>query len=80
MAEPVGEIRYSGDVEVHPFRRGTYLGADYLEELIERALGDRYSFGQGWQGYADVSIVFQERRPGPAAREREARARTRRES
>jgi hypothetical protein len=25
---PVGEIRYSGDAVVRPFRRGAYLGDD----------------------------------------------------
>ena len=46
MNDPVAEIRYRGGVQVRPYRRGTYLGDTHLEQLIERALGDRYSFGR----------------------------------
>ncbi|HSP72613.1 MAG TPA: hypothetical protein VLN26_09610 [Gaiellaceae bacterium] len=63
MSEPVGEIRYSGELRVRPYRRGTYLGEDYLESLIERALRGRYRFGEGWKGFAVVSIVLYERPP-----------------
>lgn len=63
MTDPVGELRYRGRVQVRPFRRGTYLGDDYLEELIERAVGERYRFGEGWTGYAVVSIALYEREP-----------------
>jgi len=49
-------IRYSGDMQVRPYRRGTYLGGRHLEELIEEALGPRYSFGRGWRGEAEVTI------------------------
>jgi hypothetical protein len=63
MSERIGEIRYKGDARVRPYRRGTYLGDGHLEQLIERALGDRYSFGQGWRGFAVVSIELYEQRP-----------------
>jgi hypothetical protein len=63
VSEPVAELRYEGDAEVRPYRRGTYLGGTYLEQLIERALGERYSFGRGWQGIAVVSIAFYEEAP-----------------
>jgi hypothetical protein len=53
---PVAEIRYSGELHVRPYRRGTYLGDRHLEQLIEGALGRRYSFGQGWRGEAEISI------------------------
>jgi hypothetical protein len=42
---------------VQPYRRGTYLG-EHLEELIERTLARRYSYGKGWRGHAGVSIRF----------------------
>jgi hypothetical protein len=58
MGDPVGEIRYSGEIHVRPYRRGTYLGDDHLETLIEQALGAHYSFGRGWEGHAVVSIEF----------------------
>ena len=38
MSEPVGEIGYRGAIQVRPYRRGTYLGDEYLDSLIERAL------------------------------------------
>jgi hypothetical protein len=50
------EIRYSGELEVRPYRRGTYLGGRHLEELIEQSLGQSYSYGQGWRGEAEVTI------------------------
>lgn len=56
MDAPVAEIRYSGELHVRPYRRGTYLGDRHLEEMIERALGSRYSFGRGWRGEAEVTI------------------------
>lgn len=61
--EPVAEIRYAGPIHVQPFRRGTYLGGDHLEALIERALGDRYHFGEGWAGHAEVTIVLRRQPP-----------------
>jgi hypothetical protein len=64
VSEPVADIRYSGEVEVRPFRRGTYLGHDHLETLIERALGSRYQSGGGWKGFAVVSIALYEESPG----------------
>ena len=79
MSDPIGELSYSGEVDVRPFRRGTYLGADYLEDMVERALGARYSYGSGWRGVADVSIVFRERTPQEAGEGDDAvEARTRR--
>jgi len=63
--DSVAEIRFSGDVEVRPFRRGTYLGNEHLETLIERALGSRYRFGVGWKGFGVVSISFYEEPPRP---------------
>ncbi|MGZ4352867.1 MAG: hypothetical protein ACXVZL_08525 [Gaiellaceae bacterium] len=63
MSEPVGEIRYEGPMAVRPYKRGTYLGDDYLELLIERALRDRYRFGEGWKGFAVVSIVLYDEAP-----------------
>jgi len=56
MDEPVVEIRYSGELHVSAYRRGTYLGERHLEEVIEQALGARYSFGEGWRGEAEVTI------------------------
>jgi len=64
MSDPVAEIRYSGDIHVRPYRRGTYLGDELLEELIEETLGDRYRFGEGWHGTAVVSIQLHERPAG----------------
>ncbi len=58
MADPIGEIHYRGELHVRPYRRGTYLGDEYLEEAIERALGARYRFGSGWDGFAIVSIAL----------------------
>lgn len=62
MDEPVAEIRYTGRIQVLPYRRGTYLGDDHLEALIERALRDRYRYGEGWEGDAEVTIILRERR------------------
>ena len=56
MDRPVAEIRYTGEVHVRPYRRGTYLGDSHLEEMLEHALGSRYSFGRGWRGEAEVTI------------------------
>lgn len=56
MDTPTVEIRYSGELQVRPYRRGTYLGDRHLEEVIEQALGPRYSFGEGWRGEAEISI------------------------
>ena len=66
MSEPVARIAYEGEVHVRPYRRGTYLGADHLETLIEKALGERYSYGKGWDGRAIVSIEFLEAPADPA--------------
>jgi len=63
MTKPVAEIRYSGEIHVRPYRRGTYLGDAHLEALIEETLGDRYSFGEGWTGTAVISIQLHERPP-----------------
>lgn len=60
MADPIAEVRYDGDLEVRPYRRGTYLGGRYLEELIEEALRGRLTYGHGWRGRAVVSIEFYE--------------------
>jgi hypothetical protein len=65
--EPVAEIRFTGKIHVRPFRRGTYLGDDHVEMLIERALGNRYRFGAGWDGHAEVVIVLRERPPAGEA-------------
>ena len=64
MSERVAEIRYRGEIHVRPYRRGTYLGGEHLETLIEQTLGDPYRFGEGWDGFAVVSIELRERRPG----------------
>ena len=58
MDTPVAEIRYVGDLQVRPYRRGTYLGDRHLEEVIEATLGSLYSFGRGWRGKAEVTISF----------------------
>ena len=50
------DIRYAGELQVRPYRRGTYLGGRHLEEMIEEALGPRYSFGRGWRGEAEITI------------------------
>jgi hypothetical protein len=63
VAERVAELRYRGAVHVRPYRHGTYLGGEHLEQLIERALGARYSYGQGWSGFAVVSIELYEQQP-----------------
>jgi hypothetical protein len=63
VSEPAAKVSYSGDAEVRRYRRGTYLGRDHLETMIERALGNRYRFGAGWQGYAVVSISLYDRLP-----------------
>jgi hypothetical protein len=63
VSEPVAEVQFRGDVQVRAFRRGTYLGRDHLETLIERALGNRYRFGEGWSGFGIVSISFYEEPP-----------------
>jgi hypothetical protein len=52
------EIRYSGELHVRPYRRGTYVGDRRLEELIEQALGPRCSFGEGWRGEAEITILL----------------------
>jgi hypothetical protein len=62
MDRPLAEIRYSGELRVRPYRRGTYLGEHHLEEMIEAALGSHYSFGDGWRGKAEVTIRFFETR------------------
>jgi hypothetical protein len=67
MSEPVAEIRYSGEIHVRPYRRGTYLGDEHLEALIERTLGERYRYGEGWSGSAEVTIVLHDRAPVRAA-------------
>lgn len=67
MSEPVAEIHYSGEMHVRPFRRGTYLGDEHLETLIEQTLGDRYRFGEGWDGFAVVSIALHEQPTRPRA-------------
>jgi hypothetical protein len=56
VTEPVGDISYRGEIQVRPYRRGTYLGEAYLDSLVEQALGRRYRFGEGWKGYAVVSL------------------------
>ena len=63
MAGPVAELRFEGEIVVQPYRRGTYLGTSHLEELIERTLAQRYSYGKGWRGRAVVSIRFFEEQP-----------------
>lgn len=63
MSEPVAELHYTGEIRVQPYRRGTWLGHEHLQGLIERSLGERYSFGEGWQGHAVVSIQLYESEP-----------------
>jgi hypothetical protein len=63
VRDPVAELRYQGEISVQPYRRGTYLGATHLEELIERTLGRRYTFGRGWRGYAVLSVELFDERP-----------------
>jgi hypothetical protein len=58
MPDPVAELRYEWEITVQPYRRGTYLGGEHLEELIERTLARRYSYGGGWRGHVVVSIRF----------------------
>jgi len=60
VSAAVGKIEYQGEIHVRPYHRGTYLGADHLETLIEKALGERYGYGRGWDGRAVVSIEFHE--------------------
>jgi hypothetical protein len=60
METPVAEIHYTGELRVRPYRRGTFLGEEHLEEVIERALGPRYRFGTGWRGQAVVTIRLYE--------------------
>jgi hypothetical protein len=67
MSEPVGEIHFSGDVEVRAFRRGTYLAREQLDTLIERALAERYRFGEGWRGFGVISISLYDEPPAAAA-------------
>lgn len=78
MNEPVADIEFKGTLEARAFRRGTYLGRDHLDSLIEQALGKRYSFGAGWRGYASVSIRLYDRPPDEAAVEASAEARAER--
>ena len=66
MTEPVAEIVFSGDVVVRAHRRGTSLARDHLEALIERSLGNRYRFGEGWRGFGVVSMSLYEE-PSPHA-------------
>ncbi len=63
MSDPIAEIRYTGEAQVRSYRGGIYLGDTHLEQLIERTLGERYSFGQGWRGFAVVSIELYEEQP-----------------
>lgn len=63
VSDLVGELHYSGEIHVRPYRRGIFLADSHLEQLIERTLGDRYSFGQGWRGFALVSIKLYEQQP-----------------
>lgn len=68
MDTPVAEIRYSGELQVRPYRRGTYLGDRHLEEMLEEALGSHYSFGEGWRGEAEITIrLFASRKREDAA-------------
>ena len=69
MSEPIADVRYRGEIQVRAFRHGTYLGRDHLETLVERALGSRYGFGQGWKGYGVVSISLYDEDPGGSADE-----------
>ena len=48
---------------MRPFRRGTYLARDHLDTLIERALGSRYRFGDGWRGFGVVTIALYDEPP-----------------
>lgn len=63
MSEPVAGIDYRGEIQVRPYRRGTYLGDQYLDSLVERSLGARYRFGEGWSGFAVVTIRLYEQPP-----------------
>ena len=68
MDAPIAEIHYLGELQVRPYRRGTYLGDQTLEAMIERALGSHYSFGGGWRGEAEITIrLFDEREQEDAA-------------
>jgi len=67
MSNPIAQIEYEGEIQVRPYRRGTYLGAAHLEQLIERTLGERYRFGEGWSGHAVVSIRLYDEPPVGAA-------------
>lgn len=68
MGAPVAEIRYLGELQVRPYRRGIYLGDRHIEEMIERALGSHWSFGEGWRGEAEITIrLFDERERRNAA-------------
>ena len=60
---PAATIRFRGDVQVRPFRRGTYLGREHIDVLIERALGDHYHFGSGWTGFGVVSVALYDEDP-----------------
>jgi len=72
VPEPVAKIRYSGEIHVRPYRRGTYLGDEHLETLIEQTLGNRYHYGEGWDGFAVVDIELHERPAKPRAVRSEA--------
>jgi hypothetical protein len=63
MSKPVAELRYEGEIHVQPYRRGTYLGAEHLEQLIEHTLGPRYRFGDGWRGRAVLRLELYEDQP-----------------
>ena len=65
MSSVFAKIDYQGDIHVRPYHRGTYIGAEHLESLIEKALGERYSYGRGWDGHAVVSIEFRETGAAP---------------
>jgi hypothetical protein len=67
METPITEIRYDGALEVRPYRRGTFLGPRHLDEVIEHALGPRYSFGEGWRGEAEITIRLFDARQGEDA-------------
>ena len=70
MSDPVAEIQFSGTIHVRAYRRGVYLGEEHLETLIERALGDRYGYGSGWDGHAVVSIAFYDEPPDETEEQR----------